>query len=372
MIMAPTEDNIVPIHPVDEAAALAWLRAQPGGRTDLPAAELGRRWGWQRYQVTRRLQRWEKDGLVTWQGESLVAVGVARVAADDEVTQDSLQQPATPAENGATAGRSLAVRNAARDASVAGVAGRQDGYVTRLVRLDEHTSHVAPATDVHVSAPSRPGIMARSWSAIGRAGIGLAIAATGAFIAYTSMRANAWFGHSLTPDPVAGEVYSHLSVAAEVIACLIPTATRFYWQDGDWWTALRGWLLMAVALVVVFFAAGGFAVTNLNAGTEVRAERETASMRDLRAQIAGLDRSIASECARRGDRCRDLEHQRADANARLAAERDSIKSDADPQAQAFGISSARLHVVQAGAMVALCLFSGLFISFGAGLIWRAR
>jgi hypothetical protein len=35
---------------------------------------------------------------------------------------------------------------------------------------------------------------------------------------------------------------------------------------------------------------------------------------------------------------------------------------ADPQAAALGISSARLRVVQAGALVALCLFSGLFIS----------
>ena len=59
----------------------------------------------------------------------------------------------------------------------------------------------------------------RYWSALGRAGVGLAIVSTGAFIAYTSMRANAWFGHSLTPDPVAGEVYSQLSVAAEVLAC---------------------------------------------------------------------------------------------------------------------------------------------------------
>ncbi len=47
-----------------------------------------------------------------------------------------------------------------------------------------------------------------------------------------------------------------------------------------------------------------------------------------------------------------------------------MKADADPQAVALGISSARLHVIQAGSTVALCLFSGLFISFGAGLIWR--
>jgi hypothetical protein len=207
------------------------------------------------------------------------------------------------------------------------------------------------------------------WRASGRVLVGLAIAGTGAWIAYTSMRGNAWFGHSLTPDPAAGEIYSNLSVAAELMACLIPTAMRFYWTDGEAWTAVRGWALMVVALVVVFFAAGGFAVTNLNAGIEARAERETPAMRDLRNQVAGLDRSIASECAKRGDRCRDLERQRAEANAKLAIERASLKADADPQAAALGISSTSLHLVQAGAMVALSLFSGLFISFGAGLIW---
>jgi hypothetical protein len=46
-----------------------------------------------------------------------------------------------------------------------------------------------------------------------------------------------------------------------------------------------------------------------------------------------------------------------------------MKAEADPQAVALGITSARLHAIQAGAMVMLCLFSVLFISFGAGLIW---
>jgi hypothetical protein len=35
--------EIAPIRPLDEAAAPDWLRGQPGGRINLPAAELGRR-----------------------------------------------------------------------------------------------------------------------------------------------------------------------------------------------------------------------------------------------------------------------------------------------------------------------------------------
>jgi hypothetical protein len=177
------------------------------------------------------------------------------------------------------------------------------------------TPDMAPAV-VDVLPPrnvtfSYPGVTSGqgnvTWSVIGRAGVGLAIVGVGAFVAYTSMRANSWFGHSLTPNVEAGEVYSHLSVAAELIACLIPTAARFYWRSGEWWTALRGWALMAVALTVVFFAAGGFAVTKLNAGVEARAERSTAGIDLAQRRLDTVSKSRAEECKRRGDRCRKLE-----------------------------------------------------------------
>jgi hypothetical protein len=382
----PEDNNVTPIRPLEEAEAIAWLRAQPGASTTLPAAELARRWGWQEHRVRRRLNAWQKTGLVRRRGRVVQAVGTAVVPTLNPTPNPTANPTpvsgvgnliqhldvAKDVEAEPTVGfrRSVAVTNAAQNA--AEVTASDNDYVARLVRLDGHTSHVAPATDVHVSAPNGTGMAARSWSAIGRAAVGLAIIGTGGFIAYTSMRANSWFGHSLTPDPVAGEVYSHLSVAAEVIACLIPTATRFYWQDGDWWTALRGWVLMAVALVVVFFAAGGFAVTNLNAGVEARAERQTAETVLAQRRLDTVTKSRAAECARRGPLCRNLEAQEQAAIAELERLQAGVKADADPQAQALGMTSARLHVVQAGAMVALCLFSGLFISFGAGLIWRAR
>lgn len=50
-----TSDNIAPIRVLDEAAALEWLQAQPGGRTKLAAAELVRRWGWPAQRAGRRL-----------------------------------------------------------------------------------------------------------------------------------------------------------------------------------------------------------------------------------------------------------------------------------------------------------------------------
>jgi hypothetical protein len=46
------------VHALDEAGALAWLRAQPSGRVTATAAELGRRWGWHNQRVGRRLTAW--------------------------------------------------------------------------------------------------------------------------------------------------------------------------------------------------------------------------------------------------------------------------------------------------------------------------
>jgi hypothetical protein len=355
----------------------------------MAAAALARQWGWNERKAQRKLDDWETDGLIRRRGKQITVLGTALIRKPDmsdlvrtdirsdmsamslPVKTDTKSDIESDTRNDMSAsqpGRSVAVRNAARDAAT--VAAPGSDYVARLLMLEP-----APAANA-VTRPVEPRIEVlpppgrhRFWTALGRAGVGLAIVCTGAFIAYTSLRANAWFGHSLTPDPVAGEVYARLSVAAEIIACLIPTGIRFYWQNGEPWTAARGWALMAVALVVVFFAAGGFAVTNINSGIEARAERETPTMRDVRAQIAGLDKSITSECTKRGDRCRDLERQRAEANAKLEIERANLKADADPQAAELGVSSTSLHLVQAGAMVALCLFSGLFISFGAGLIW---
>ena len=71
--------EIAPIRPLDEAAALDWLRSQPGGRTNLPAAELGRRWGWHRQRAGRRLKAWARAGLVIRRGNFVTVADGARV-----------------------------------------------------------------------------------------------------------------------------------------------------------------------------------------------------------------------------------------------------------------------------------------------------
>jgi hypothetical protein len=158
-------------------------------------------------------------------------------------------------------------------------------------------------------------------------------------------------------------------VLAEIVACAIPTAGRFYWQDGDRWTALRGFLIMAVALTVVFFAASGFVLTNISAGTEARGDRMTPAVELAQRTVNTLAKSREDECKKRGDRCRDLEGQERKAIADLAAARAEVRAMADPQAQALHVESNTVRTIQAAAMVGMCLIAGYIISFGAGLIW---
>ena len=189
------------------------------------------------------------------------------------------------------------------------------------------------------------------WRSAGRIATGLVIAGCGVAIAVTSIRANAWFGRSLTTDATAGEIFSHLSVLAEIVACATPTATRFYRQDGDRRTALKGVALMCLALTVVFFAASGFVLTNVSAGTELRGERITPAVALAQRTADTLTKSREDECKRRGDRCRALEAQERQALADLAAARGEVRAMADPQAQALHVDSNTVRTLQAAAML---------------------
>src|SRR5437899_2335215 len=66
-----SDTTVTPIRTIDDEAALDWLRAQPGGRTKLSDAELGRRWGWKRQRVGRRVKAWAKDGRITRRGNTI-------------------------------------------------------------------------------------------------------------------------------------------------------------------------------------------------------------------------------------------------------------------------------------------------------------
>jgi hypothetical protein len=384
-----TDASVTALHPLTEDAALNWVRSQPGSSTTLAAAELGRRWRWPEHRVRRRLNAWQKAGMVRRRGRAVVAVEI--VGSGVGPTPDPTPDPTpnttsdptpqridvsrkTPVASPVGFGRSLAVRNAAKAAGEAVTIGTSipaapDAYPARL--LDYWSEPERQDEPSLKDRSGRAGTASRSWwSAAGRGLVGLLLGGCGIAIAVTSIRANNWFGRSLSADPTAQEIFSNLSVLAEIAACIIPTATRFYIQDGDWRTALRGWALMAISLAVVFFASSGFVLNTISTGLEVRGDRITPAVELAQRTADTLAKSRQAECAQRGPRCRDLEAQERKALADLAAARADVRAQADPQAQALRTDSNTVRTVQAAAMVAMCLCAGYLIAFGAGLIWR--
>src|SRR5712675_1329716 len=138
-------DNVTPIRPFDEEAAIAWLCAKPGGRTSLSDAELARRWGWNRKRVGRRLKAWAKSGRVTRRGDVTTANppgtnGKAVPPRQAKAGTGPVPPLVPPSGKRGDVdvqpppGRSVAVRNAARDAAT--VAAPGSDYIARLLMLE--------------------------------------------------------------------------------------------------------------------------------------------------------------------------------------------------------------------------------------------
>jgi hypothetical protein len=64
----------VPARPFDDMEVPAWLRSQPDGRVTASAAELGRRWGWNRMRAGRRLRAWQEAGHVRRNAEEIMVI----------------------------------------------------------------------------------------------------------------------------------------------------------------------------------------------------------------------------------------------------------------------------------------------------------
>jgi hypothetical protein len=66
-------ENVTALRPLTDDEVLAWLQAQPNGRTTMSQTALAARWGWSRHAVRRRLGVWGKRGIVKRKGDVLVA-----------------------------------------------------------------------------------------------------------------------------------------------------------------------------------------------------------------------------------------------------------------------------------------------------------
>ena len=135
-----------------------------------------------------------------------------------------------------------------------------------------------------------------------RAAGGAALAALAVAVAWFGIRINAWYGSTLGRNSEASALLSGLSVSADVLALILPTAARTLWTDRRRMAAAVAWALWTITIAVALMATVGFAALNIADTTAARAKAVTeraalmARAERLRAERSGIteSRSVAA------------------------------------------------------------------------------
>jgi hypothetical protein len=229
-----SEANVVPLHPFDDAEALAFLSRN--GRIETSVSDLACQFRWPPIKLRRRLAAWVKAGQIT-----RLASGRGRVI-------------------------------------IAPVAGHADPLPTVRPSIG------APPIERGRGADA-PGIRStgRSVVAFGAAAV---LFATALGLAAIGLTMNARFAASFGQTTEAAVILAAIGLAIDVLAVVLPTAAVLLWCHRARATTVLAWTIWLVALAMTLLAAIGFASTNI--GDSVAG----------RARIAGEDRALAERVER--------------------------------------------------------------------------
>jgi hypothetical protein len=222
---AASHANVIPLHPLEDAEALAWLRDQPDGRIETRLIDLAHQFGWPRTRLRRRLAIWIEAGQVTRQpgrkGKAIIAAALAR--ADDDRMPAAQQRQA-----------------AAR-------------MIDRAFSAD---------------APPIPKSR-RSVVAVGAAAV---LLATARGLAAVGLTMNARFAASFGQTAEAAVLLAAIGLAIDLLAVVLPTVAAQLWHHRSRSAAVTAWSIWLVALTMTLLAATGFASTNIGDAVAGRAK----------------------------------------------------------------------------------------------------
>jgi hypothetical protein len=345
-IDAARTENVVPLHPLADDQALAQIQDLPVRKINQSA--LARRWGWSRGRVRRRIAAWKKAGHLA-----------GRKAAS---------RPASRMVTTALAERTTADRIPAIAAAAAAAAS-----------VTPSTVEVLPPAPEPSNSPTYP------WTRAILILVSIGIAALALFI-------NAQTGFHFGTTPLAAITFMGLSVAADLLAILLPATAAALWHvrrfglaAGAWlvWTAVAGMAVLAslgfVELHVADTAAGRQAIVTTSTAT---ADQRTAAINGARLALTAATQQREAECQKRGPLCRERE---ADERAALERLNTAIAApvptaakiaDADPQVTAAlrlttwaGLKLTADDVVNLRLVLMALLpnLAGLVLAFAMGL-----
>jgi hypothetical protein len=258
--------------PLTETQALAWLHDQPDGTIATTVSDLARSWGWNRSTTSRRVKLWVASGqLVRTPGPDGVSLFTARSADVPQPCDAAATLASPPAKSVVISTVSLPVPSATQAEHRLSGGGRPVGSTIAVARL-------------------------------ARAAGGAALAALAVAVAWFGIRINAWYGGTLGRTPDASSLLSGLSISADVLTLVLPTAARTLWTDRRRMAAAVAWALWSITIAVALMATVGFAALNIADTTAARAstvtERAslTARIDRLRSERGGIaeSRSVAA------------------------------------------------------------------------------
>lgn len=245
--------------PLADEEALAWLQNRPDGRLETSISELANMWGWGRTRVYRRLERWKHEGRIAKSG----AVGgrwLISVLADSPL-----------------------VAGDAADAGAHLLAARADRVDT------EKSQELAPKLSGPIPASVRqtglrPDNQVDTGGRLARMASAAALGAIALAIAWFGIRINAWYGATLGRTAEASLLLAGLSVAADVLALVLPAVSRQLWLDRQRSSATVAWGLWMFTAAIALLASIGFASLNV---ADVQAGRARAASDGARLTARG-------------------------------------------------------------------------------------
>jgi hypothetical protein len=215
---------------------------------------------------------------------------------------------------------------------------------------------------------------------------------TAVVIAALALIINGQTGWRFGTTTLAATTFAGLSVAADVLAIVLPSAAVALWWNRRRLLAISAWATWTLAVVMAGLASVGFASLHMGDTAAARAaivttatattNQRSASIEAARAAAQAATVARQGECQRRGPLCRDLEHVEQARMAELAAAiaapvpTAATIADADPQVAGavrlaqwagLGVTAIDIGNLRLALMALLPNLAGLVLCFGVAL-----
>ncbi|MET4173880.1 hypothetical protein ABIB99_004980 [Bradyrhizobium sp. LA6.1] len=150
-------------------------------------------------------------------------------------------------------------------------------------------------------------------------------------LGFVGIGINGWFAYSRGSSDIDKLLLCGLGFIAESIMFYLPAQTANLWRERNWGGFIFGSVVCVLLFAFAVINGLGFATLNLHEITTARAERVTPAVSDAQRRLDIVSTSRASECIRRGDKCRQLEKDEQQVIQNLMEAREKVSATADPQ-----------------------------------------